>query len=262
MQCKNSTRNTCKHICLNTSRMMSQKCNANKITMILIFCFQQSLIYTHLHYLFKGLFSRTTRVNRYQKGKTTLDLNQARDDGISWVIYKQSALHSRQTTTPTPHHSIFTDRMLFLTPNQHCQSTEGLLINTYAEINSQVSNYLRIYSALSMSHWTFCYVPSIRVDCFLVAVLSPCCNVWLLLRWFLYHTKTTLSSATYVGRQRGTTCIRLTHAIAAAHSNWYILSQHAPTAANLLLQVCCCGPMLGQPNRRTHTVPFHRLHYA
>jgi len=33
------------------------------------------------------------------------------------------APESRQTITPTPHHSIFTGRMLFLTPNQQCQST-------------------------------------------------------------------------------------------------------------------------------------------
>jgi len=45
--------------------------------------------------------------------------------GISWAICKQSAHRSRQITTPTPHHSIFTGRMLFLTPNQQCQSTEG-----------------------------------------------------------------------------------------------------------------------------------------
>jgi len=37
--------------------------------------------------------------------------------GMDWTICKQSAPHSRQTTTPTPHHS--------LTPNQQCQSTEG-----------------------------------------------------------------------------------------------------------------------------------------
>jgi len=29
-----------------------------------------------------GLFSRTTWVSRYQKGKTSLDLNEARDDGV------------------------------------------------------------------------------------------------------------------------------------------------------------------------------------
>ena len=44
--------------------------------------------------------------------------------GISWTICKQSAPRSRQIITPTPHHSIFTGRMLFLAPNQQCQSTE------------------------------------------------------------------------------------------------------------------------------------------
>ena len=45
---------------------------------------------------------------------------EARDDGvlecsgISWTTCKQSAPCSRQTTTSTPHHSIFTCRMLFL----------------------------------------------------------------------------------------------------------------------------------------------------
>jgi len=47
--------------------------------------------------------------------------------GISWTICKQSAPRCRQITTPTPHHSVFfADRMLFLTPNQQCQSTEGI----------------------------------------------------------------------------------------------------------------------------------------
>jgi len=62
---------------------------------------------------FNGLFSRTTRVSRYQKGKTSLDLNEARDDGvwgcscISWTICKQSAPRSNQITTPTPHHYFY-----------------------------------------------------------------------------------------------------------------------------------------------------------
>jgi len=46
--------------------------------------------------------------------------------GISWTICKQSAPRSRQITTPTPHRSLFTGRMLFLTPNQQCQGTEGI----------------------------------------------------------------------------------------------------------------------------------------
>ena len=46
-------------------------------------------------------------------GKNSLDLHEARDDGvlgcsgISWTICKQSH-RSRQITTPTSHHSIFT----------------------------------------------------------------------------------------------------------------------------------------------------------
>ena len=43
--------------------------------------------------------------------------------GISWSICKQSAPRSRQVTTPTPHHSIFTGWVLFVTPIQQCQST-------------------------------------------------------------------------------------------------------------------------------------------
>jgi len=71
-----------------------------------------------LFHLFNGLFSRTTRVSQYQKGKTSLDLDEARNDvvlehsGISWTICNKP----RSSTTPTPHHSIFTDRMLFLMP--------------------------------------------------------------------------------------------------------------------------------------------------
>ena len=44
--------------------------------------------------------------------------------GISWPACK-SAPRSRQITTPTPHHSIVTGRMLFLSPNQQHQRTEG-----------------------------------------------------------------------------------------------------------------------------------------
>jgi len=45
--------------------------------------------------------------------------------GITWTICKQCTPHSGQITTHTPHHSIFTGRIFFLTPNQQCQSTEG-----------------------------------------------------------------------------------------------------------------------------------------
>jgi len=59
-----------------------------------------------------------------------MDINEARNDwvwngsGIGWTTCKQSAPRSRQKTTPTSHHSIFTVQMLFLVSIQQCQSTE------------------------------------------------------------------------------------------------------------------------------------------
>jgi len=67
-------------------------------------------------------------VSRYHKGKTSLEFNEAEFwDAVESAgpECKQSAPRSRQITTPAPHHSIFTIQMLFLTPNQQCQSTEG-----------------------------------------------------------------------------------------------------------------------------------------
>jgi len=64
----------------------------------------------------------------YQKDKSSLGINEARDDwvlGYSGIICKQSASPARQITAPTPYHLIFTDLTLFLTLNQQCQSTEG-----------------------------------------------------------------------------------------------------------------------------------------
>ena len=82
--------------------------------------------HTHTH-PFNGPFSRTTRVGRYQKGKTNLDFTEARDSsggGISWA-YASLHLAPDRITTPAPHHSVFTGRMPFLPPNQQRQSTEG-----------------------------------------------------------------------------------------------------------------------------------------
>ena len=56
---------------------------------------------------FNGPLSRTARVGRYQKGKTSLDFTEARDSEWQWHRLDQSAPRSRQITTPTPHHSVF-----------------------------------------------------------------------------------------------------------------------------------------------------------
>jgi len=75
-------------------------------------CVYYSLLLLLL-YPFNGLFSRTTWVSWYQKGETSLDLNEARDDGVMGCSGKQFTPRSRQITTLTPHHSIFTGQMLF-----------------------------------------------------------------------------------------------------------------------------------------------------
>jgi len=79
-------------------------------------------IYTHL----MDPSSSIIWVSRRQKNKTVVDFNDARDDqvlGRQW--HRQPASRSGHITTPTSHRSIFTGWMLFPTPSQQCQSTEG-----------------------------------------------------------------------------------------------------------------------------------------
>jgi len=65
-------------------------------------------LHTHTH-PFNGLFSGTTRVSRYQKGKPVwiwLKQETVSGSGISWAVCK-SAPRCRQITAPAPHHSVF-----------------------------------------------------------------------------------------------------------------------------------------------------------
>jgi len=60
-------------------------------------------------HLFNGPLSGTTRVNQYQKGKTSLDLlkqETVSDTGNSCAICK-SAPRRRQITMPAPHNWVF-----------------------------------------------------------------------------------------------------------------------------------------------------------
>jgi len=66
--------------------------------------------HTHIHTRWTALFSRTTRVSRYQKGKTNLDFTKARDSEWQWhrlqtdnrasnsVFYRHDALPAAQPT--------------------------------------------------------------------------------------------------------------------------------------------------------------------
>ena len=75
---------------------------------------------------FSSLFSRTTWVGRYQKGKTSLDLNEARDDGVlGWQWHQLDHMQIICTSLQTDNHVntsslFFTVQMLFLMPNQQC----------------------------------------------------------------------------------------------------------------------------------------------
>ena len=88
------------------------------------------LVTTHTH--LNGPLSGTTRVSRYQKGKTDLDFTEARDSEWQWhQLGCMQVCTSLQTDkhASTPPLSIFTGRMPFLPPNQQRQSTEGQSID-------------------------------------------------------------------------------------------------------------------------------------
>jgi len=70
-------------------------------------------------------------VSWHQKSKTIQDFNEARDNG-DWVAVASAGayenhLHLAPYRTPCQHliTQLFTDWMLFLMPNQQCQSTQG-----------------------------------------------------------------------------------------------------------------------------------------
>ena len=84
--------------------------------------------HTHTH-PFNGPMSGTTRVSRYQEGKTNLDFTEARDSEWQWhQLGRMQVCTSLQpdnhASTP-PLSCFFTGRMPFLPRNQQRQSTEG-----------------------------------------------------------------------------------------------------------------------------------------
>jgi len=63
-----------------------------------------------------------------------------------------ASLHPMQTTTPTSHHSVFTGRMPFLTPNQQRQSTEGTSTEGITIKNSNKEKVVVVALASLNSH--------------------------------------------------------------------------------------------------------------
>jgi len=59
-----------------------------------------------IHPVNGGLFSRTTWVSQYQKGKTSLDLNEARDNGVlGWQWHQLDHMQTISTSLQTDNYS-------------------------------------------------------------------------------------------------------------------------------------------------------------
>jgi len=92
---------------------------------------QNAVKNTHTH-PFNGPFSGTTRVGRYQKGKTILDFTDARDSEWQWhqlghmQVCTSLETDNHASTSPL---SFFTGRMPFLPPSQQRQSSEGTMLS-------------------------------------------------------------------------------------------------------------------------------------
>ena len=134
--------------------------------------------------------------------------------GISWTICKESAPRSGEITTPAPHHSSFTSRMLFMTPNQERQSTKGNIIS---------KSYVSIYHTPVQNYDHFCYTSCVysAKHKAMVRSVSDCQSVpsfFLTLR----HQCCAFSALTLlVGRQEGhLACKKLSGGVLAWLSVW------------------------------------------
>ena len=103
---------------------------------------------TTLH-LFNGLFSKTTWVSPYQKGKTSLELNEARDDGVlRWQWHQLDHMQTICTSLQTDNHTN-TSSLNFYRPDafpgdqptvsKHCLTIKPIKI--------------QLYSILRCTHW-------------------------------------------------------------------------------------------------------------
>ena len=91
-----------------------------------------------MHTRLNGPFSGTTQVSWYQKGKTNLNLTEARDSEWQWhQLGRMQVCTLLQTDnhTSTPPLCFFTGWMPFLLTNEQRQSTEGnnLLLHHYEQ---------------------------------------------------------------------------------------------------------------------------------
>ena len=148
-----------------------------------------------------GVFSRTSRASWYLKGKTMLDINEARGEGVlgwqwHWPDHRQTDCILIQT--PTCHHLIFTGQMLSVTSNQQCQSTKG----EYHNLTSSAKQYQQKasvnHAASSKSPDGLQYPQDNRcnvanVTCVHIGQCDMCSHEEHMTVFFIYSTKGTAS---------------------------------------------------------------------
>jgi len=178
---------------------------------------------------FNGPLSGTSRVSRYQKGKTSLDLLEqetVNGTGISWALCK-SALHPDQYATseivkrrwswvcsckrryskfttftlflPCQHPplSFFIGQMLFLPPNQQCQSTEELFL-----FDSRCPGYR-----------------DVLLTCVLQNVSAVCCICWFFFKLCASISQSINQLWNYAVYSTCTVCKNIVHSLASSFLN-------------------------------------------
>ena len=138
-------------------------------------CWEDCQPNTHTH-TFNGSFSGTTRVSRYQKGKTNLDFIGARYSEWQWhQLGRMQVCTSLQTDNhaSTPPLKFFTGRMPFLPPNQQRQSTEGTIANqtVYQILTSQPTANISVPKQLFCTSTITSYMYNICTVCELQTVV-------------------------------------------------------------------------------------------
>jgi len=98
---------------------------------------------------FNDLFSRTTWASQYKKGKTNLDLNEARDDGaLGWQLHQldQTICTSLQTANHTNTSSLNFYRPDGLPDAQPTVSKHSLVHEIHEVTSMQLRTFLGIFS--------------------------------------------------------------------------------------------------------------------
>jgi len=114
-------------------------------------------IYIYIYTLtFNGPFSRTTRVSRYQKGKTNLDFTEARDSAQQWhQVGHMQVLLQTDNHASTPPLSFLQARCPSCRPTDSVKALKAI--------------YVYIYICMYTRYW---YMPVYMIFCLILCSMS------------------------------------------------------------------------------------------